>query len=143
MNPDNTRLDPLTDLVLGAVFEVSNKLGAGFLEKVYQRALLRELNLRGVNAKTEVSFEVLYKGRPLGHYFADLIVEGGVEMRPVSQLSPSVRPDSMPSSQLPEAEGGMETNRPRLSSESADRRLPADEPDLIPAVRERRPHPFD
>jgi GxxExxY protein len=65
----------LTDLVLGAVFEVSNKLGAGFLEKVYQRALLRELNLRGVNAKTEVSFEVLYKGRPLGHYFADLIVE--------------------------------------------------------------------
>ena len=36
--------DPLTEVVLGAVFEVSNTLGAGFMEKVYERALLQELS---------------------------------------------------------------------------------------------------
>src|SRR5664280_1550099 len=48
MNAD--RLDSLSERVLGAVFEVTNTLGAGFLEKVYQRALLRELGLRGIRA---------------------------------------------------------------------------------------------
>jgi len=40
MNADERRFDLLTERVLGAIFEVSNTLGAGFLEKVYQRALL-------------------------------------------------------------------------------------------------------
>jgi hypothetical protein len=44
MNADNADLNSLSEKVLGAVFEVSNTLGAGFLEKVYQRALLRELS---------------------------------------------------------------------------------------------------
>ena len=43
MNADS--FDSLTERVLGAVFEVSNTLGAGFLEKVYERALLTELGL--------------------------------------------------------------------------------------------------
>ena len=67
------------------MFEVSNTLGAGFLEKVYRRALLRELTLRGIRAATEASFAVTYKGHSVGDYFADLLVEdvrsgGGVEM---------------------------------------------------------------
>ena len=49
MNADS--LDSLTERVLGAIFEVSNTLGVGFLEKVYQRALLRELGLRGIPPK--------------------------------------------------------------------------------------------
>jgi GxxExxY protein len=44
MNADSTFLDSLSEAVLSAVFEISNTLGAGFLEKVYQRALLRELS---------------------------------------------------------------------------------------------------
>lgn len=67
--------DALTEQVLGAVFEVSNTLGAGFLEKVYQRALLHELRLRGIGAAAEVSFPVTYKGHGVGEYFADLLVE--------------------------------------------------------------------
>jgi len=43
MHADDTGLDSLSEKVLSAVFEVSNTLGAGFLEKVYRRALLREL----------------------------------------------------------------------------------------------------
>ena len=75
MNTDHTCLDSLTEKVLAAVFEVSNTLGAGFLEKVYQRALLRELSLRGIRVTAEASFAVLYKGYPVGEYFADLLVE--------------------------------------------------------------------
>jgi len=62
MNADNTDLNALSEKVLGAVFEVSKTLGAGFLEKVYQRALLRELSLRGVRATAEASLAVTYKG---------------------------------------------------------------------------------
>jgi GxxExxY protein len=61
--------------VLGAVFEVSNTMGAGFLEKVYERALLRELALRGIRANAQVSLTVSYKGHPVGEYFADILVE--------------------------------------------------------------------
>jgi GxxExxY protein len=46
----------LTEAVIGSAFEVSKALGAGFLEKVYERAMLRELTLRGVSAKTQASF---------------------------------------------------------------------------------------
>jgi GxxExxY protein len=48
-------LDSLTERVLGAIFEVSNTLDSGFLEKVYERALLRELALRGVRANAHLA----------------------------------------------------------------------------------------
>ena len=75
MNADKTYLDSLTEKVLGAVFEVSNTLGAGFLERVYQRALVRELRLCGIRATAEASLAVVYKGQPVGRYFADILVE--------------------------------------------------------------------
>ena len=64
MNTDeHGYLDGLTERVIGAVFEVGNTLGAGFLEKVYQRALLRELALRGIRATAQASLVVTYKGQ--------------------------------------------------------------------------------
>jgi GxxExxY protein len=74
-NADNADLSSLTEKVLAAVFEVSNTLGAGFLEKVYQRALLTELSLRGIRAAAEVSFVIAYKGHSVGEYYSDLLVE--------------------------------------------------------------------
>ena len=59
INTDSTILLP--NLYLGAVFEVSNTLGAGFLEKVYERALLHELTIRGVRAASQAVFSVTYK----------------------------------------------------------------------------------
>src|ERR1035437_1528927 len=87
MNAD--QLDSLTERVLGAVFEVTNTLGAGFLEKVYQRALLRELGLRGIRAVAEASFTVTYKGHSAEEYFADLLVEDVlvVELKCVDRFS--------------------------------------------------------
>ena len=74
MNADQDKLDSLTERVLGAVFEVTNTLGAGFLEIVYRRALLRELGIRGIRATAEASFTAIYKGQSVGEYFADLLV---------------------------------------------------------------------
>jgi GxxExxY protein len=70
----DTDAHELSNVVIGAAFEVANGLGAGFLEKVYERALLRELVLRGVRARTQVSFPVCYKGQNVGEYVADLVV---------------------------------------------------------------------
>ncbi len=76
MNSDERRsLDALTERVLGAVFEVANTLGAGFLEKIYQRALLTELRLRGIGAVPNASFSVVYKDQCVGEYFADMLVQ--------------------------------------------------------------------
>ena len=81
--------DSLTERVLGAVFEVSNTLGSGFLEKVYQRALLQELRLRGIRAAVEVAFPVTYKGHGVGEYFADILVEDVlvIELKCAERLS--------------------------------------------------------
>jgi hypothetical protein len=48
----------LTEAVIGPAFEVANILGAGFPEKVYERALLRELALRGLGVRAQMSFPV-------------------------------------------------------------------------------------
>ena len=81
--------DSLTERVLAAIFEVSNTLGAGFLEKVYERALLRELALRGISAVAQASFAVVYKGQSVGEYFADILVEDVlvIELKCVERLA--------------------------------------------------------
>ena len=69
-------MDALVEKVLGAVFEVSNTLGVGCLEKVYERALLKELHLRGLSALPQSPFPVTYKGESVGDFYADILVEG-------------------------------------------------------------------
>jgi hypothetical protein len=49
-------LEALVETVIGAAYEVSNVLGAGFIEKVYERALLEELRLRNVSVATQASY---------------------------------------------------------------------------------------
>ena len=55
-------MNGLCERVIGAVFEVSNSLGAGFLEKVYERALLRELAMLGISSVSQVPLSISYKG---------------------------------------------------------------------------------
>ena len=82
--------DPLTEQVLAASFEVANTLGAGFLEKVYQRSLFQELKLRNIKVTSESSLPVTYKGHAVGEYFADLLVEDHLvlELKAVDRLAP-------------------------------------------------------
>jgi GxxExxY protein len=79
----------LTETVIGAAIEVSNLLGAGFLERVYERALIQELKVRNMSVRSQVHFPVAYKGRCVGEYLADLLVEDKliVELKCVDHLS--------------------------------------------------------
>jgi GxxExxY protein len=71
-------LDELVKEVVGASYEVSNTLKCGFLEKVYERALVRELDLRGLTTRQQVSYPLEYKGASLGNYIADIVVENRI-----------------------------------------------------------------
>jgi len=84
-------LDSLTEAVIGAAFEVSNTLGSGFLEKLYQRALVSELTLRGFPAVTQATYPVSYKGQLIGEYQPDLVVENIliVELKCVDRFAPT------------------------------------------------------
>ena len=66
--------DDLTAQVISSAFEVHNTLGSGFLEKVYENALLVELREKGLKAESQKPVTVLYKDRNVGEYFADIIV---------------------------------------------------------------------
>jgi GxxExxY protein len=113
----------LTEGVIGSAFEVANVLGSGFLEKLYERALIRELALRGLSAKAQVSFPVCYKGQYIGEYVADLVVEEKliVELEvcgalrrstpgAMHQLPESVPPSRGSADQLPETKGRVEAH---------------------------------
>jgi GxxExxY protein len=61
----------ISEAIIGAAFEVYNVLGYGFLEKVYQRALQVELQIRGRKAEIEHEIRVLYKRVEVGFFKAD------------------------------------------------------------------------
>ena len=75
--------------VLNAIFEVSNTLGAGFLEKVYERALFVELKLRGIALNRKPPTASPTKGVPVGDYFADILVDDSlvIELKCVERLA--------------------------------------------------------
>ncbi len=68
--------DPLTEAVIGCVYRVANGLGTGFLEKVYENALVHELRKAGLDAKQQVTVSVHYDGQDVGDYIGDIVVEG-------------------------------------------------------------------
>jgi len=82
--------EDLTSQILSASFEVINELGPGFLEAVYQNALLIALHQKGLKAAAQVPLCVTFRGEIVGHYFADILVEDKVivELKAVSALSP-------------------------------------------------------
>ena len=82
MNADSERSDfhhaDLTGKILEAAFVVSNTLGCGFLEKVYENSLTVELKGQGLEVSQQVPVKVVYKSETVGNYFADMIVESSV-----------------------------------------------------------------
>jgi GxxExxY protein len=82
------KINDITYEIRGALFEVNKVLGPGFLEKVYENALLIELHNRGLEAESQVPIRVMYKNKPAGEYFADVLVEDKiiVELKTVESL---------------------------------------------------------
>jgi GxxExxY protein len=79
----------LSEIIIGSSFKVHRTLGAGFLEKVYENALMLELAERGLRLRQQVPLSVSYAGRTVGEYFADLLVEDTVicELKACERLS--------------------------------------------------------
>jgi GxxExxY protein len=65
----------LTDEILNAFYEVYNELGYGFVEKVYQNSLFFELKDRGLRVVAQKRCNVSYKGREVGEFFTDLVID--------------------------------------------------------------------
>ena len=77
-NPVHLLHRDLTEKIIGAVFQVHQHLGYGFLERVYQRAMQVELVRGGCAAEIEKRIQVSYKGAIVGDYDADLVVNACV-----------------------------------------------------------------
>ena len=67
--------DELSQRVIGCAFEVSNTLGAGFVEKVYERAMCVELKKTGLSYNCQKPVRVEYKSNLVGEFIADIVVE--------------------------------------------------------------------
>ena len=68
----------ITAEIIGAGCEVWRVLGYGFLEKVYENALVAELRRRGLNVQQQVAIDVVYKSEIVGQYLADLVLNSAV-----------------------------------------------------------------
>lgn len=80
----------VTERIIAAVYQVYNTLGWGFLEKVYEHALVIELRKRGVRADPQARIDVFYDGFLVGEYYADVLVEGCVvvELKAADGIAP-------------------------------------------------------
>lgn len=82
--------EDLSKKIIAAAYNVHNELGYGFLEKVYKNALAIELKENSLKCALESPLKVLYRGRTVGDYFADIIVGDKiiVEVKALSGLEP-------------------------------------------------------
>jgi GxxExxY protein len=82
--------EEITQAIIGCAFEVINELGAGFLESVYEKAMLVALRQKGLTVLCQHPVKVMFRGQCVGEFFADLFVEGKVivELKAVKALAP-------------------------------------------------------
>jgi len=78
----------VTSKIISAFYVIYNSLGFGFLEKVYENALIIELEKRELTVRQQVPIQVYYEGKIVGEYFADLLVDDKVivELKAVSDI---------------------------------------------------------
>jgi GxxExxY protein len=88
INADERRLEEISGRIIGCAYAVSNILGCGFLEKVYENALCHELRKTGLGMEQQKRINVCYDGVVVGDYVADLVVENEiiVEVKAVKAL---------------------------------------------------------
>lgn len=82
--------DPLIDKISEAAYEVRKNLAPGYVESVYENALLIELNNKGLLVERQVQFNVNYKGKVIGKFQVDLLIEKRViiELKAVNTIAP-------------------------------------------------------
>jgi len=82
-------LNSITEKIIGAAYAVSNTLGSGFLEKVYENAMFLEILKSNLSVLKQYPLHVYYEDQIVGEYFADLIVEDQVivEIKAIRELN--------------------------------------------------------
>lgn len=78
----------ITKIIIDSAYEVHRLLGSGYLEKVYENALIIELESRNLKCDQQTSLEVYYKDYIVGNYIADIMVEGKIilEIKAISGI---------------------------------------------------------
>jgi GxxExxY protein len=96
MREDNNQKDKpllykdLTHKIIGAALEVYKVLGYGFIEEVYETAVLKEFDLRGIPAKNDCRIELSYKGDTIPFYLPNILVDDKVivDLRAQEEYNP-------------------------------------------------------
>jgi len=81
--------EELTEKVIGICFEVSNELGSGFLESVYQKALSIALLQKGLAVEEQVPLKVKFRGQVVGDFYPDILVNNKLilELKSIKSIS--------------------------------------------------------
>ena len=81
--------EEITHKIIGAAYTVFNKLGFGFLESVYKKAMLIELNRSGLKAEEEKPLKVFYDDQVVGDFYIDILVQDeiAVELKSVQHFA--------------------------------------------------------
>lgn len=81
-------MNQITERIIGCAYTVGNTLGCGFLEKVYENAMVHELRRNGLKVEPQSPVKIYYDEIVVGDYVADILVEGKVliELKAVSRL---------------------------------------------------------
>ena len=81
--------EEITHKIIGAAYNVHNQLGFGFLESVYQKAMIIELSKNGLKAETEKPLKVYYDEQVVGEFYIDLFVDEAivVELKSIQNLT--------------------------------------------------------
>ena len=79
----------ITEEIIGCAIEVHRQLKAGYVESIYENAMVRELSKRGLTFERQKTFPVYYDGINVGEHRADLVIEGSVivELKAVSEMT--------------------------------------------------------
>jgi len=88
-NKTNIIYPDLSYNIMGAIFEVHKELGPGFLESIYEKALIEELSSRGMKVETQKIIDLTYKNKKIGVHRIDLVVDDKVvvELKTVERFS--------------------------------------------------------
>jgi len=88
---ENYPLKDLTEKIIAAAFKVHNTLGSGFVEKVYENALVEELRIQGYDIEQQKRIHIKYNENPVGDFIVDIVVDHSVilEIKAVKHLEES------------------------------------------------------
>jgi len=88
-NSTNIIYRDLSYQIMGAIFEVHKELGPGFLESIYEKALIEELPSRGMKVQTQKFIDLIYKNKKIGTHRLDSVIEDKVvvELKAVESFS--------------------------------------------------------